>query len=280
MCLIVSMLFVSKASTSVLSSVASSFRSLQTRGLDLILVLFLSAVTSFGQTYNWKNVVIKGGGFVSGLITHPNAPGVVYARTDIGGAYRWNAAGNSWIPLLDFGADANTYGIESVAIDPSASNRLYIAASRNTSSLKYILVSTNQGATFSSFTPPFSLDGNARGRGGGERMAVDPNLNSILFYGTKSQGLFQSHLVAGGQLPGHHHGQRRWDRVCAVRQEQRVARQRDAGDFRWSLPDRQQPLSKPRRRNQLVAGFQRRAGNANAASRRAGWVGEHVRHLQ
>jgi hypothetical protein len=158
----------------------------------VVLVLLLSAVTSFGQTYNWKNVVIKGGGFVSGLITHPNAPGVVYARTDIGGAYRWNAAGNSWIPLLDFAPDANTYGIESFAIDPSDSNRLYIAASRGSSSLKYILVSTNQGASFSSFTPPFSLDGNARGRGGGERMAVDPNLNSILFYGTKSQGLYKS----------------------------------------------------------------------------------------
>jgi hypothetical protein len=160
--------------------------------LELILVLSLSAVTSFGQTYNWKNVVIKGGGFVSGLITHPNAPGVVYARTDIGGAYRWNAAGNSWIPLFDFGADANIYGIESFAIDPSDSNRLYIAASRGSSTLKYILVSTNQGATFTSFIPPFSLDGNARGRGGGERMAVDPNLNSILFYGTKSQGLYKS----------------------------------------------------------------------------------------
>ncbi len=177
---------------SVLSFVASPFHSVRTRRLDLILVLLLSVVTSFGQTYNWKNVVIKGGGFVSGLITHPNAPGVVYARTDIGGAYRWNAAGNSWIPLLDFAPDANTYGIESFAIDPSDSNRLYIAASRNSSSLKYILVSTNQGASFSSFTPPFSLDGNARGRGGGERMAVDPNLNSILFYGTKSQGLYKS----------------------------------------------------------------------------------------
>jgi hypothetical protein len=165
---------------------------MQTRKLELILVLSLSAVTSFGQTYNWKNVVIKGGGFVSGLITHPNAPGVVYARTDIGGAYRWNAAGNSWIPLFDFGADANIYGIESFAIDPSDSNRLYIAASRGSSTLKYILVSTNQGATFTSFIPPFSLDGNARGRGGGERMAVDPNLNSILFYGTKSQGLYKS----------------------------------------------------------------------------------------
>jgi hypothetical protein len=176
----------------VSASVASPFRPTRTHRLGLILAVLLPVATSFGQTYNWKNVVIKGGGFVSGLITHPNAPGVVYARTDIGGAYRWNAAGNSWIPLLDFGADANTYGIESVAIDPSASNRLYIAASRGSSTLKFILASTNQGTTFSSFTPPFSLDGNARGRGGGERMAVDPNLNSILFYGTKSQGLYKS----------------------------------------------------------------------------------------
>ena len=170
----------------------SSFGSIQLRGLSLIAVLFLSALSSFGQTYNWKNVALKGGGFVSGLITHPNAPGVVYARTDIGGAYRWNAAGNSWVPLLDFAPDANTYGIESFAIDPSDSNRLYIAASRGSSTLKYIFVSTNQGASFTSNTPPFSLDGNARGRGGGERMAVDPNLGSILFYGTKSQGLYKS----------------------------------------------------------------------------------------
>src|SRR5664280_2728776 len=117
MCLIVLMLFVSKASKPVLSSVAFSFRSLQTRGLDLILILFLSAVTSFGQTYNWKNVAIKGGGFVSGLITHPNAPGVVYARTDIGGAYRWNPTNNSWIPLLDFAPNSNLGGVESLAID-------------------------------------------------------------------------------------------------------------------------------------------------------------------
>jgi len=153
---------------------------------------FLTTASVPGQSYTWQNVVIKGGGFVSGLITHLNAPGVVYARTDIGGVYRWNAAGNSWTPLLDFAPDANTYGIESFAIDPSDSNRLYIAASRASSTLKYILVSTNQGATFSSFTPPFSLDGNALGRGCGERMAVDPNLNSILFYGTKSQGLYES----------------------------------------------------------------------------------------
>ncbi|HKW31290.1 MAG TPA: sialidase family protein, partial [Verrucomicrobiae bacterium] len=160
--------------------------------IGYVLACVFLATSAWAETYTWKNVVLGGGGFVSGLITHPDAPGVVYARTDIGGVYRWNPADNSWIPLLDFAADANTYGIESVALDPSDSNRLYIAASRASSSLKWILVSTNQGTTFSSFTPPFALDGNARGRGGGERMAVDPNLGSILFYGTRGQGLYKS----------------------------------------------------------------------------------------
>ena len=154
--------------------------------------ILATAASVRGQPYVWKNVVIGGGGFVSGLITHPNAPGVVYCRTDIGGAYRWNGADNAWVPLLDFGFDANTYGIESVALDPSDGDRLYIAASRGSPTLKYILVSANRGETFASYVPPFSLDGNARGRGGGERMAVDPNLGSILFYGTKSQGLYKS----------------------------------------------------------------------------------------
>src|ERR1022692_3546099 len=120
----------------------------QTRRLIAAWMLLLFSASALAQTYNWKPVVIKGGGFVSGIITHPNASGVVYCRTDgfvsgiithpnasgvvycrtdIGGAYRWNPTNNSWIPLLDFAADANIYGAESLAIDPSDSNRLYIA---------------------------------------------------------------------------------------------------------------------------------------------------------
>jgi hypothetical protein len=153
------------------------------------LMLFCGA-TAFAQSYVWKSVAIKGGGFISGIITHPNAPGVIYCRADIGGAYRWNAASNSWIPLLDFAADSNIYGVESLAIDPSDSNRLYIAASRGSPAV--LLVSTNQGATFSQYTPPFALNGNVDGRSNGERMDVDPNSGNILFYGTRTSGLYKS----------------------------------------------------------------------------------------
>ena len=43
-----------------------------------------------------------GGGFVDGIVFHPTAKGVRYARTDMGGAYRWNGQTRRWEPLLDW----------------------------------------------------------------------------------------------------------------------------------------------------------------------------------
>mgnify|MGYP000526722989 FL=1 len=39
---------------------------------------------------------------MDGIVFHPEAPGVRYCRTDMGGAYRWDAASNQWTPLLDW----------------------------------------------------------------------------------------------------------------------------------------------------------------------------------
>jgi len=73
--------------------------------------------------YNWKNVAILGGGFVSGIIFSPVEKDLIYARTDVGGAYRWNQADKSWTAITDeFGRDANS-GIESLAADPVDANR-------------------------------------------------------------------------------------------------------------------------------------------------------------
>ena len=40
--------------------------------------------------YDWHSVPIKGGGFVSGIITHPTQRNLIYARTDVGGVFRWD----------------------------------------------------------------------------------------------------------------------------------------------------------------------------------------------
>lgn len=63
----------------------------------------LSAVTAPVQAAfsSWNSVNINGGGgFVDGIVFHPNTEGLVYARTDIGGLYRGNQD-DSWTALTD-----------------------------------------------------------------------------------------------------------------------------------------------------------------------------------
>src|SRR5947209_12855909 len=67
--------------------------------------------------YTWNNVQIAGGGFVPDIVFDEGAQNLVYARTDIGGAYRWNQASSTWTPLLDSvgWADWNRQGVVSIA---------------------------------------------------------------------------------------------------------------------------------------------------------------------
>jgi hypothetical protein len=74
-------------------------------------------------------VKIVAGGYVSGLYFHPKQPGLMYARTDMGGAYRWGPNDTQWVPLLDWISPATWWygGPEAICLDPSDPNRLYIA---------------------------------------------------------------------------------------------------------------------------------------------------------
>jgi len=147
--------------------------------------------------YTWNSVQIVGGGFVDGIIFHPTEKGLRYARTDIGGAYRWNDAAKRWEPLLDWVSypDRNLMGVESIAVDPSDPDRVYLACGTYTNPATpngAILSSRDRGSSFEITDMPFKFGGNENGRGNGERLAVDPNDGSILFLGTRHDGLWKS----------------------------------------------------------------------------------------
>lgn len=152
------------------------------------------------QTYTWQNVVTDGGGgFVPGIIFNPTERNLIYARTDIGGAYRWEQSTKRWIPLLDWlsTSDWNLNGVVTLATDPVEPNRLYIGAGTYTniwtSQNGAILRSTDRGNTFQRTDLPFKLGGNMPGRNIGERLAVDPHKNSILYLGAPTgNGLWKS----------------------------------------------------------------------------------------
>ena len=157
-------------------------------------------VAQTSQAYSWHNVVTGGGGgFIPGIVFNTTQRDLIYARTDIGGAYRWNPATSSWIPLMDFVsfADWNTLGVESIATDSVDPNRLYVAAGTYTNSFTNsngaILRSSDQGNTFQRTSLPFKLGGNMPGRSMGERLVIDPNSHNILLFGARSgNGLWKS----------------------------------------------------------------------------------------
>ncbi|MEU4798797.1 xyloglucanase [Streptomyces sp. NPDC023327] len=149
--------------------------------------------------YDWKNVRVDGGGFVPGIVFNRSERDLAYARTDIGGAYRWQESSASWTPLLDSVGwdDWGHAGVVSLASDSVDPDRVYAAVGTYTNDWDpgngAVLRSADRGVTWRKADLPFKLGGNMPGRGMGERLAVDPHDNDVLYLGAPSgKGLWRS----------------------------------------------------------------------------------------
>ncbi len=158
---------------------------------------FSAPATADRGPYTWKSVPFGGGGFIDGFVFHPREKGLLYARTDIGGAYRFDPGTRSWIPLLDQLTKSQTdmSGVLSLALDPNDPNRLYVAgglylgsSARNGA----LLASADRGVTWQINELPVKLGGNSPGRGSGERLQVDPGNGDLVYLGTSQDGLMIS----------------------------------------------------------------------------------------
>lgn len=147
--------------------------------------------------YDWSNVAMGGAGFVSGVFAHPAKKGLFYARTDVGGIYRFNPANDSWVPLLDWlpPTHGSHMGIEALALDARNPATIHLLAGtpywRGGTG---ILSSADFGNTWrtTDVSPHIRAHGNKWGRHTGERLAVDPNSPHILFSGSREGGLWLS----------------------------------------------------------------------------------------
>lgn len=167
--------------------------------LRLGIFSILAATSTFAaDTYTWGNVTLEGGGFISGIIPSKTQKDLVYARTDVGGAYRWDANNSRWIPLMDWLSEkqGGLYGTEALALDPNDPAKLYILGgiSYFNDGKTAILRSSDYGNTFDvvDVTSQFRAHGNGMGRQAGEKLAVDPANGGILYCGTRLHGLFRS----------------------------------------------------------------------------------------
>lgn len=157
--------------------------------------------------FHWGNVAIGGGGFVSAVIPSPIEKNLFYARTDVGGAYRWDESTTRWISMTDWIGPGETglLGVEAIAVDPRTPGSVYMqcgtiyfSQAKDGIGRSAFLRSKDYGATWETIwtwndeIKLFNSHGNGMGRGAGERLAIDPNNSDILFYGSRNQGLFRS----------------------------------------------------------------------------------------
>ena len=143
-------------------------------------------------SYRWTNVTLGGGGYMPNIVFSRAERGLAYLRSDMGGAYRWDAAAGRWMPLQDGNAVSSFMGIESIAPDPIDPEVVYLAAGMGARDPAAILRSADRGRTWRVTAVPFAMGGNEPGRGLGERLAIDPNRTSTLFFGSRHDGLWRS----------------------------------------------------------------------------------------
>jgi photosystem II stability/assembly factor-like uncharacterized protein len=174
-------------------------RPFQAAGLASLLGLaaFPAAIHAAGTKtpsvpYVWNNAVVGGGGFAPGIVFSPAERGLAYLRTDMGGAYRWDAKAARWLPLQDEEAVASYMGVESIAPDPVDADRVYMAAGMSARGPAAIFRSADRGAHWQRTDVPFAMGGNEDGRGMGERLAVDPHRHDTLLFGSRHDGLWRS----------------------------------------------------------------------------------------
>ncbi len=151
------------------------------------------------ENYSWRNVAVGGGGAVIGVVVHPQVRDLVYMRTDVGGAYRWDEVKQEWIPLQDAipFSEWNLYGVDSFAVDPgdSTGSRIYISTGKYAGQTwakpnGIIMKSSDRGATWKRILP--EAGGTVRDSQAGERLAVDPNNGKHLLYASRAIGLQES----------------------------------------------------------------------------------------
>ncbi|MFO8006741.1 MAG: PA14 domain-containing protein, partial [Candidatus Brocadiia bacterium] len=154
--------------------------------------------TDLTGDYAWKPLKIGGGGWDVGMWVHPDTPDVVYCRCDVGGAYRWDEAADTWTNVVTADSMPDeayiTYaGVDSIVGAPSDANIAYMAYCRKWwgGAAGDVYRSTNRGDTW---TKPGTLgvlmDPNAGGRQEGERLAVDPADADVVYFGSTEDGLW------------------------------------------------------------------------------------------
>lgn len=145
-------------------------------------------------SYRYENVPIPGGGYVTGFIFHTQKPNILYARTDIGGVYRYDNETAQWKSLIDHVTQrdlSESYPI-AIGLDVNNSECLLIACGVNEDNKGILAISHDRGRSFTYEKIPTLVHGNLNGRGTGLRLIVDAKDDRTIYFASQEGGILRS----------------------------------------------------------------------------------------
>ncbi|MCK6487106.1 MAG: hypothetical protein L6R48_01985, partial [Planctomycetes bacterium] len=171
-------------------------------------LLALALLAPAAEPLTFTPVRLGGGGFVTGQAIHPRQADLVYARTDVGGCYRWDPAARRWIQLFTdksmpaaiveagdkdaCNRASSAYAVAALGLAPSDPRIVYAAAGGAGKGQGWLFKSEDQGAHWQPTTLAAGHAGNGEGRTCGERIAVKPDDPAVVLVGSCAEGLWRS----------------------------------------------------------------------------------------
>ncbi len=152
--------------------------------------------------YDWKPMKIGGGGWMVGMNASPAEKGLMYARTDVSGAYRWESKSQTWKQVVtaqslpkDYVGYGKWCGVDSIVGAPSDAKVAYMLTGSQpyTMTEGQVFRSEDQGETWEAtgFNKiGVKVEANGEGRQEGERLAVDPVNSSVVYVASIQDGLW------------------------------------------------------------------------------------------